>query len=102
MNRNRIMHSASDSFFLQISQDFVAFLYPNGVDVINVAGVLRLEWCQNLIDSGESLIVSPGVFAPQGICFVKMTQFDGQDCRLNAVHSAVPSHHRVVIFSWLT
>jgi hypothetical protein len=36
MNRNRIMDSAPDSFFLETSQDCVALLYPKGVDVINV------------------------------------------------------------------
>src|SRR5206468_352592 len=99
MNRDWIMHSAPDSFFLEISTDFIAFLYANGIDVINVPCVLRLERRKNLIDSGESLIVFRGMFAPQGICFGKMTQFDRQDCRLNAVHPTVPSHQGVVIFS---
>src|SRR5206468_9779210 len=95
---NRIMHCAPDSFFLEMSQNCVAFLYSNGVDVINVARVIRLERCKNLIESSKSLIVFQGMFAPQGICFVKMTQFDRQHCRLNAVHPAVPSHRGVVIF----
>src|SRR5206468_6827831 len=66
---NRIMHCTPDSFFLEMSQNCVAFLYSNGVDVINVARVLRLERCKNLIESSKSLIVFQGMFAPQGICF---------------------------------
>jgi len=41
------------------------------------------------------------VFAPQAICFFEIAQFDGQDCRLNAVHAAIPTHQCVIIFSRL-
>src|SRR5947199_10628807 len=102
MNRNGIVHSTANFFFREMSPDFVAFLYPDRINVINVPGVPRLECCTYLIDSLESLIVFQGVFAPQEICFVKVTQFDGQDCRLNAVHPAIPTHRRMTLFSWLT
>jgi len=61
------MHSASDPLLLQMSQDFIAFLYSDSIDVINVLRVARLERCTNLIDPGERPIVFQRVFAPQEI-----------------------------------
>src|SRR5437773_2446728 len=58
MNRNRIMHCAPDSLFLEMSQGCVAFLYPNGIDVINVPRVLRLQRCKNFVEGAK---IFPGI-----------------------------------------
>ena len=70
--------------------------------MINVPRIIRLERRSNAFDSLESLIVLQSVFASQQICFVEMSQFDGQDCRLDAVHPAIPTHRRMIIFLRLT
>src|SRR3989454_5369266 len=43
MNRNGIVHATANSFLLQVSPNFVAFLHSNRIDVINVPRILRLE-----------------------------------------------------------
>src|SRR5207249_440890 len=102
MNRNGIVHATANAFLLQKSPNFVAFLYPDRINVINVPCIIRLERRRNLIDSRESVIVLQRMFAPQEICSLEMTQFDGQDCCLNAVHPAIPTHRRMIIFLRLT
>ena len=73
MNRNGIVHSASDFVFLQPSPDFIAFLHSNRINVINVPRLIRLERRGNPVDSGESLIVLQRVFTPPEIRFFKVT-----------------------------
>ena len=73
MNRNGIVHATANSFLLQESPNFVAFLHSNRIDVINMPRIIRLERCRNALDPLESLIVLQRVFAPQEICFFEMS-----------------------------
>src|SRR5882724_111233 len=102
MNRYGIVHSTPDFLFLQTPPDFIALPNSNRVDGINVPRIIRLERRSNAFDSLETLIVLQSMFAPQEISSFKMAQFDGQDCRLNAVHPAIPTDQGMTIFSGLT
>src|SRR5436189_3139791 len=73
MNRNRIVYSAPNFVFLQTLPDFIAFLYSNRIDVINVPSIIRLEGRSNAFDSLESVIVLQRAFASQQICFFEMS-----------------------------
>src|SRR5262249_45671187 len=57
VNRNGIVHATANSFLLQKSPNFVAFLHSNRIDVINVLRIIRLERRSNAFDFLESLIV---------------------------------------------
>ena len=79
--------------------DFIPLPHPNRVDVVNVPAVGGFKRRHDFFQPLKKLIVLSGVGAAPLICLIEVTQLDSQNCRLDAVHSAVPAHHRMVVFS---
>src|SRR5215467_13786366 len=72
MDRNGIVHPASDFLFRQISTNFVALLHSDRINVIYMPRVIRLKGSGNAVDSSESVVVLQRVFAPQEISFFEI------------------------------
>ena len=58
MNRNRIMHAASNPLPIQLPQHFVAILHAKSVDVVDVASVCRLKRRNDFFYLFKSAVVS--------------------------------------------
>src|SRR6188474_1702948 len=101
MDWNGIMNATTNPFCLQKSAEFIAFLEADCINVIDMPRVIRLDRRGNVVDACKRFIVEGGALAPQQVCLFEMAQFNGQDRRLDAVHPAIPSYQRVVVFSRL-
>ena len=99
MNWNGVVDAASDALLLQPSHQFVPFPYPDRIEVIHVLAVAGLERRHDFFNPLNTLIVLPGVPSAPLIAVIKALQLDLKDRRLNAIHPAVPTDHRVVILS---
>ena len=65
MNRDRIMDTAANSFSLQVLQELVALLHPNGVDVVDMLGETGRVGSDDPVGPLERLIVACSVGAPR-------------------------------------
>ena len=97
MNGNGVVDAAPNSLLFQPSHQFVPFLDPDRIEVIHVLAVAGLEGRHDFFNPPESLIVLPGVPTASLIAVIKALQLNLKNCRLNAIHPAVPTDHRVVI-----
>src|SRR5262245_25583013 len=70
--------------------------------MINVFSTSGFRRPGNFFDIIKSAVVMCGVRLAKPIPVFKMPQFDSEHSSLDSVHSAIPSHHRVMILASLT
>lgn len=102
MNRNRVVNSAEDILFSQGSYERIAVLSTDGIDVVNMPGVISLGRCDYIIHVCQKVIIELGILPS---CFVpcrKMLQFHTQHRSLEAVHASIPADYGVIVLLGLT
>src|SRR6266566_2189674 len=98
MKGDRIMNSTGDAPAGHLPQNLVPVLGADGIDMINVAPVTRLEWRDQVFDAGKLLIVELRVGASRVICLRQMSQLHAKHGTLNSIHPRIPADKTVMIF----
>src|SRR5437016_5561397 len=102
MNRNRVMHAASNPLPFQLPHYFIAVLHADRIDVVDMASVLSFNRRDDFFYVSKCRVVSDRMRAPQLVATIKMPQLDREACTLNRIHSAIPADHGMMIFPRLT
>src|SRR5947199_7340901 len=98
MNRNGIMHAASDSASFQLPHQFVPIRNSNSIDMINVTRVFSLGGGNDVFNHVESGGIASSMRAASFVSALEMFQFNCKTCALNRVHPAVPANYAVMVF----
>ena len=101
MNRDGIVDATANAPVRERLQHTVPLAHANGVEVIDVLRVAGFLGQDDLFHRVQKLRILRRAGAPGGVAAVQELELDAKDRALDAVHAAVPAHHRVVVFAGL-
>ena len=95
------MNGAGDALVGHGLENLIAILDPNGVNVIDMASMGRLERGDDFLGVAQKLIVKQGVRVALDVADIQMFELDAENGALNAVHPGVPADFGMMVFTVL-